>query len=160
MAEDHDPLKQSVGGQEWQVDDGHHVNDVNKEAGVEEEQPTAEQESSLGQHLHSVEQQKQKADVHYVNEEVEVEEELKTVEQDEQADADIGVIGVEEEEGQLVAEQDGQEDFDIEGEEVQIQIQGAVQSDDGWGCSESIGHVQPVVHEPDAMQRYLEGLGP
>ena len=30
-----------------------------------------------------------------------------------------------------VAEQDVQEDFDIEGEEVQIQIQGAVQSDDG-----------------------------
>ena len=157
MTEDHHPLEQGVEGQEWWVDDGHHVDDVNEEAGVEEEQPTAVQESSHVQHLLPVEQQKQD---HYVNEEVGVEEELKTVEQDEQADADIGVTGVEEEEGQLVAEQDVQEDFDIEGEEVQIQIQGAVQSDDGWGCSESVGHVRPVVHEPDAMQRYLEGLGP
>ena len=107
-----------------------------------------------------MEQQTQKDDVHYVNEEVEVEKGLKAVEQDEQADADIGVIGVEEEEGQLAAEQDVQEDFDIEGEEVQIQIEGAVQSDDRWGCSESVGHVRPVAPEPDAMQRYLEGLDP
>ena len=48
MAEDHDPQEQGVGEQEWQMDDGHHVNDMNKEAEVEEEQPTAEQESSHG----------------------------------------------------------------------------------------------------------------
>ena len=59
-----------------------------------------------------------------------------------------------------VAEQDEWGDFDIEGEEVQIQIQGAVQSDNRWGCSESVGHVRPVVPEPDAIRRYLEGLDP
>ena len=59
-----------------------------------------------------------------------------------------------------VAGQDGQEGSDIEEEQVQIQVQGALQSDDAWGCLESAGPVRPVEPEPDAMQRYLEGSGP
>ena len=61
----------------------------------------------------------------------------------------------------LVAEPDVQEDSDIEEEEqIQFHVQGAVQSDAVWGCLESVGHVQFVEPEPDAMQRYLEDSGP
>ena len=126
MAEDHDPMEQGVEQQEWQPDDGHHVNDMNKEAGVEEEQPTTEQESSHGQHLHPVKQQKQEDDVHYLNEEVEVKEGLKTVEQDEQADADIGVIGVEKEKELPVVEPDEVGEDGIEGAGVEVDVQWAV----------------------------------
>jgi hypothetical protein len=59
-----------------------------------------------------------------------------------------------------VAEQGGQGDFDIEEEQVQVQVQGAVQSVGALGCLESAGHVLSVEPEPDAMQRYLEGSGP
>ena len=46
-------------------------------------------------------------------------------------DHDHNYDWAEEEKELPAAEQDGWEDFDTEGEEVQIQIQGAVQSDDG-----------------------------
>ena len=60
-----------------------------------------------------------------------------------------------------VAEQDVQEGFDIvEEEQIQFHVQGAVQSDDGWGYFESAGYVLSVEPEPDAIQRYLEGSGP
>ena len=62
---------------------------------------------------------------------------------------------------QPIAEPDAQADFDIEEkEEVQVQVQGAVQSDARYGYFESVDHVQPVKPEPDAKQRYLEGSGP
>ena len=67
---------------------------------------------------------------------------------------------VEVQEEQSTAEQDVQEDSDIEGGAVQIQIHEAVQSDNGWGCSEFVDHIQPVVPEPDVIWRYLEGLDP
>jgi hypothetical protein len=59
-----------------------------------------------------------------------------------------------------VAEQDVEEDSDIAGEQVQIQVQEEVQSVGMWGYLESVGHVWSVEPELDAMQRYLEGSGP
>ena len=59
------------------------------------------------------------------------------------------------------AEQDEEGGSGIEGEEeVQVDVQGAVQSVGALGCLESVGHVPSVEPEPDAMQRYLEGSGP
>ena len=60
------------------------------------------------------------------------------------------------------AEQDEEGGSGIEGEqeEVQDDVQGAVQSVGALGCLESVGHVPSVEPEPDAMQRYLEGSGP
>ena len=61
----------------------------------------------------------------------------------------------------LVAKPDVQEDSDIEEEEqIQFHVQGAVQSDAMLGCLQSVGHVQFIEPEPDAMQRYLEDSGP
>ena len=72
-----------------------------------EAKPFAVLDELAGDYIHvNAQWQKQKF-VHVLGQQVEVVEELP------------------------VAEQDVQEDFDIEGEEVQIQIQGAVQSDDG-----------------------------
>ena len=53
-----------------------------------------------------------------------------------------------------------EEDSDIAGEQVQIQVQEEVQSVGMWGYLESVGHVWSIEPEPDAMQRYLKGSGP
>ena len=67
---------------------------------------------------------------------------------------------VEEEEGQPALEQDTQAGVNTEEVEEEVKNQEAVQSDDEWGYLESVGYVQPVEPELDAMQRYLEGSGP
>ena len=59
------------------------------------------------------------------------------------------------------AEQDEEGGSGIEGEEeVQVEVQGAVQSVGALGCFESVGHVPSVEPELDAMQRYREDSGP
>jgi hypothetical protein len=64
-------------------------------------------------------------------------------------------------EEQPVAEQDVQEGFDIEEQEqVQVQVQEAVQSVGVLGYLASAGHVPSIEPEPDAMQRCLEGSDP
>ena len=67
---------------------------------------------------------------------------------------------VEVEEELPVAEQDVQGGFDIEEEQVQVQVQEGVQSVGASGYPVSVHHVLSVEPEPDAMQRYLEGSGP
>ena len=100
-----------------------------------------------------------------------VEQEVVVVYEEEDVDTDVQVQvqsghnhnheEAEVKEELLVAEPDVQEGCDIEEEEqIQFHIQGAVQSNAMWGCLESVGHVQFVEPEPDAMQRYLEDSGP
>ena len=61
---------------------------------------------------------------------------------------------------QPAVEPDEEGDDSIEEMGVGAGVQWAAQFADRWGYSESVGHVQPVMPELDAMQRYLEGLGP
>ena len=136
VAEDCDQVEQVVEMQEVElklVED--RMEDAEEHAIVEQEQDHDhdEEEGVVEKWKHLVD------DDHYldhVNEEVGVQEEQPPAEQDVQEDVDSG-----------------------EGEEAEVQRM-AVQSDDGWDYPGSVDHIRPVVPEPDAMQRYLEGLGP
>ena len=111
----------------------------------------------INTYIHSKQQVVTNDDVD-MEQEVEVQKEQPAVEPDMQEGVDIGQVELDEKE-QPAVEPDEEADDGIEEMGVGAGVQWAVQFTDVWGYSESVGHVQPVLPGPDAMQKYLEGLG-